>query len=1144
MTSPLNPPGPPPSTEEGLLDKVSRRLMSCWASGARVPVEHFLLENPALAADSATVFELVLLESALREDLNDPPSLSELVTRFPTLAASLELQVAFRDGLRQSTAVQASSDGASPRVHFSIKGYEIGRVIGRGGMATVYEARQLSLNRRVALKMLAVGPLSDTQHLGRLQTEAEAVSRLQHPNVVQIHEVGTHDGQPFLALELVEGGTLADRLRNGPLTPSVAAELIETLARAVHSVHEHGIVHRDIKPANVLFTQPTDGTARETPKLSDFGLAKLTDGTSHPTRTGETLGTPAYMAPEQVVGSRDVGPTTDVYGLGAVFYECLTGQPPFRGGNVAEAMFRVSQHDPVPPSRLQPGVPRDLQTICLKCLEKSPNKRYQCAAELADDLGRFRRGEPVLARPLGSVGRAWKQVRRRPLVAALLLCLATTVVVGLTGVTWKWREADRRADGEANEREKAEINLYRSRVSQAALLWQSNNVAAAKELLAACVPAEGQPDRRGWEWNYLSRLLEPGVATLPQQAWVRELAVSPDGRELAVACGDPVHKEGEKGFGELVVINLDTHATIWRFGEEETVAVAYSPDGRFLASATADGTVRVFDRATRREHFVWQVGKEHIGLCFRPDGRYLAILSGLPADRLVVRDLESGEEAAGRQSGSLRGMYPRPIYSPDGQRVIAVQPSKALQLWNPVTKQEQDVGDGTNTQAAAFLGPSNLVTVGNAGAEIWDLTVPKSEPRRLFGHTGMVCAVAVHPTGTALATGGTDHTVRVWDARTARESLVLRGHTWTVRSVVFTPDGRHIISGGQDKAIKIWDATHDPRGQLLPPTSPAKAVWVNAVAFTPDGRVRRASSGSDHGDGKTKTWSVADGRLLGEAPLTGVTRELSWPRCYAEFSPDGARVVSIDDLAPHVLKSWDAETGRELTAYHGHTDRIRAVAVSPDGRRMASAAWEKRVERTVSEVRVWDADTGFERATIEVPYCRVIGLAISPDGRRLAVGGVGTAYGSSDATASIWDIETGKQIGEPTGHGGAVTGVTFSPDGRRIASVGMDGQLCLIDAATGRVVHRVATVRSPTCVAYHPSGRRLAVVGYEGVVSVRDGKDGMEVLQLSGLVGNWKGDVAFDARVRFSADGGWLVSTNWEGSLSLWNGREIVVTGR
>jgi WD40 repeat protein/tRNA A-37 threonylcarbamoyl transferase component Bud32 len=783
------------------------------------------------------------VESALREDLGDPPALSELVIRFPALAASLQLQVAFRDGLRQATAVRAVPEGAGP-IHFAIKGYEIGRVIGRGGMATVYEARQLGLNRRVALKMLSVGPLSDPQHLGRLKTEAEAVSRLQHPNVVQIHEVGTYEGQPFLALELVEGGTLADRLRNGSIPPLVAAELIETLARAVYSVHEHGIVHRDIKPANVLFTLPMDGASHGIPKLSDFGLAKLTDGTSHPTRTGETLGTPAYMAPEQVVGSRDVGPTTDVYGLGAVFYECLTGQPPFRGGNVAEAMFRVSQHDPIPPSRLQPGVPRDLQTICLKCLEKSPKKRYQSAAELADDLGRFRRGEPVHARPLGSVGRVWKQVRRRPLVAALFLSLIVTVIAGLLGVTWKWREANWRADGEAKEREKAEIHLYRSRVSQAALLWQSNNIGAAKELLAECVPAPGQPDYRGWEWNYLSRLLEPEVATLHQRSWVRELAVSPDGHELAIACGDPLHKKEERGDGELVLIDLDTHTPVWQFSDGDTVAVAYSPDGRFLASATANGNVRVFDRSTRREQFVWRMGQEKIGLCFHPDSRYLAIFSGLPTDRLVVRDLQSGEEVAARQIGSTSGLYPKPSYSPDGQRIIAVQPNKTLQLWNPLSKQEQDVGDGTNIQTAAFLGSNHLVTVGDAGGAIWDLTAPKSEPRRLFGHTGMVCAVAVHPNGTLLATGGTDHTVRIWDARTAREILVLRGHTWTVQSVVFTPDGKHIISGGQDKTVKIWDATRNPRGRLFPPTSPANAVWVNASTSFRAGRTRRSRYGT------------------------------------------------------------------------------------------------------------------------------------------------------------------------------------------------------------------------------------------------------------------------------------------------------------
>jgi tetratricopeptide (TPR) repeat protein len=315
-----------------------------------------------------------------------------------------------------------------------IGSYAVLKVLGTGGMAAVYLARQARPRRLVALKMLLAGAPAGGERLARFRAETAVVARLRHPNIVQIHEAGEHGGRPYYAMELLEGGTLAQKLAAMPLEPLAAARLLQTVAGAVHHAHHQGVVHRDLKPGNILLA--ADGT----PKVADFGLAKSLapdDDTTadYRTETGAILGTPAYMAPEQAIAGRNVGPAADTYALGAILYECLTGRPPFKAANVLETLEQVRSQDPVPVSRLQPKVPRDLQTICLKCLEKDPARRYASAQELADDLGRLLRGEPIRARPVSRRERLTKWVRRKPALAALLgvsaLSLAALVAGGL-----------------------------------------------------------------------------------------------------------------------------------------------------------------------------------------------------------------------------------------------------------------------------------------------------------------------------------------------------------------------------------------------------------------------------------------------------------------------------------------------------------------------------------------------------------------------------------------------------------------------------------------------------------------------------------------------------------------------------------------
>jgi len=353
--------------------------------------------------------------------------------------------------LYKASRPSAAATGVSPAV--AVPGYEILGELGRGGMGVVYQALQVRLNRVVALKVLLEGNHAGTETLARFRTEAEAAARLRHPHIVPIHEVGEHDGRPFLILEYVAGGSLKQHLDGTPQSARQAARLVQVLARAVHCAHEHGVIHRDLKPANILLD------AEGQPHITDFGLAKMLDAGASPngpTQTGVVVGTPSYMAPEQAAGeARQIGPAVDVYALGAMLYELLTGRPPFRAATTQETLLQVQQDEPVPPRRLQPRTPRDLETACLKCLQKDPRKRYASAGDLADDLGRFADGQPIQARPTGVWERGVKWARRRPTAAALVV-VSFLAVVGLLALGLGSNQALREAAEEsARERQHA-----------------------------------------------------------------------------------------------------------------------------------------------------------------------------------------------------------------------------------------------------------------------------------------------------------------------------------------------------------------------------------------------------------------------------------------------------------------------------------------------------------------------------------------------------------------------------------------------------------------------------------------------------------------------------------------------------------------
>jgi len=461
--------GPEPECPGPLLRLLLSHQRGAWRRGEHTLVETYLFQHQSLGSDTQAVLDLIYNEIVLREETGASPPLEEYLRRFPELASELRLQFELEQAIQSTTALEgenhqtvvgsALARPAPPSIP-SIPGYEILGELGRGGMGVVYKARQLRLNRIVALKMILAGDHASQDAGLRFLAEAESVARLHHPHIVQIFAFGDREGRSFYEMEYVAGGCLSDRLDGMPRPPRDAARLVETLARAIHEAHQHGIVHRDLKPANILLT--ADGI----PKIADFGLAKWLDVEKGLTRTQLIVGSPSYMAPEQTgQSSTPVGPGADVYALGAILYELLTGRPPFQAATVLETLEQVRWDEPIPPSRLQPKLPRDLVTICLKCLEKEPARRYASSSELADDLRRFDTGQMIGARRVGGHERLWRWCRREPVVASLALAL----LAGLIGVASQWWRAEFHLKGAIHHRRQAEESARKQGVAYRAL---------------------------------------------------------------------------------------------------------------------------------------------------------------------------------------------------------------------------------------------------------------------------------------------------------------------------------------------------------------------------------------------------------------------------------------------------------------------------------------------------------------------------------------------------------------------------------------------------------------------------------------------------------------------------------------------------
>jgi WD40 repeat protein len=966
---------------------------------------------------------------------------------------------------------QSVGDGAAPP---PIPGYEILAELGRGGMGVVYQARQLGLNRVVALKMILAGGHADGAALGRFRQEAEAVARLQHPGIVQVHETGTHDGLPYFSLEFVGGGTLARRLAAGPLPAREAASLIAALAAAVHYAHTQGIIHRDLKPANVLLTR--EGT----PKVTDFGLAKSLDAGAGQTRSGDVIGTPSYMAPEQARGkSKEIGPLCDVYALGAILYECLTGRPPFHAATTIDTIIQVTSQEPVAPRQLQPQLPRDLETVALKCLQKDPRRRYASVAALADDLGRFLRGEPIAARPVGAAERAWRWCRRNPAVAALAAGVAVSLVAGIAVAAYFAVIADRRATlaeqsaqkerdarDEADEaRRKADDNattaneerkvsdrlrdlardqldganrrVYVGDIRAAYRAAEQGRLVRMLQFLELQHPQPRQPDPRGWEWYYLRGLAFGGDPVLRGHlSYADALAWSPDGGRLASASS------------ELPPRGLPLRIWDAATGQEAVTcpgaaggvtALAWAPDGRALASASALGAVQLLD--TERGEVLRSLEK-HTGrvfaLAFSPDGKRLATAG---ADKLVVWNVADGAVVFARD---VRSSVRRVAWNRDGSR-LASGDDAAVRVWNAaggLVRRLVLVG-GHQQPEFAWLPDGDRLAWEDTASSIQVVDVTSGTVRATCsGHALGAEGLVLSRDGKYLAASGAG-LLRVWTTGTGGSPVF----TTAGERPTWGPDTLLAVTLPDAAAVCVFDVARRALTRRLD----GHLASVYALAWSPT-KPRLASTGAD---GTVRLWDAAETPSVAALPDLPGLMALAWrPDC-------GRLALAVEDGTVHI---WDREsrklvgtltTGLPLTG-------PEAIDWSPDGKSLAVAGGEW-VRGTVA-VAVWDVASGQKQRDFPV-YRRQSANRVrwSPDGRYLAV--------DRYLKVEVWDVAAGKQAAEIDC--GEVSALAWSRNSDRLAAGG----------AYGTKVLHLSTAKqdpwwqpkSPSALALSPDGRSMAV---------------------------------------------------------------------
>jgi serine/threonine protein kinase/WD40 repeat protein len=973
-----------------------------------------------------------------------------------------------------------------------IKGYEILEEIGRGGMGIVYKACQRDLNRLVAIKMLLLRTGTTPQTRIRFLQEAELAARLQHPNIVQVHEISHQEQRAFLVMEFVEGGSLSHKCDGRPQPAVEATRLVEVLARAIGHAHRKGVLHRDLKPGNVLLT------AEGVPKIADFGLATCIGLESGLTSPGDLLGTPGYMAPEQVKQrERQIGPATDVYGLGAILYELLTGRPPITGTDLMDVLVRLREEEVIPPCRLQLSVPRDLETVCLKCLQKDPRHRYASAEALADDLCRFLDGKPTIARPVSLPERAWRWAKRNPTLAATLGAVALLLVVLAIGSTISavlFRgERDRAVDaeGRAETARRATQDLLARRLQSVAGEVRAMRLRGERGAYYRGMPKLRETLAQARELGAPEEVIRAIRDEIGNLLTIGDIEITRELHDLPAGAGWIVFSP-----------NLDRYATI-RIGGVMTVhetgtgkeisklpvpvpltpwPASFTPDGRLYLFSGVDKKVYCWNVDTPKAILRWN--HDGYSVVPSPDGKVALYSHGNPNTTVIV-EVQTGKEIRRLSQGVLP--HPHPIHPDrpwamltDAKKLIAVDYRTGKEIGSV-----PDYGDVCWHPSAPVVAVGSYVE--NHRINLWDVTTGRRVVPPLIGHSSPGVIPLFDRSGRYLLTADWSEIVRVWDASTGR--LVFQTPLKRNGHIQFGPDGETAAATSQGQRLAFFRTYPGEGLRIVPPANRESVGFWPRLAIEPGGRVIAASQ---HGS-RTSLLDAENGRELcalpGKRTLVGSNRvdgsllvvgeggvdrwpvrhergiyrvgppeHLALPRYDHELcgvSADG-RVIAIPNYnrGGFVLNRMLRGGFQPTEPQHD----VRNMDVSPDGR------WVVASSHIAGEVSVYDARTGKreQRLILDGGNAR-----FSPGGRWV---GVYAAHGASTLfRASTWELV--RPLGDSE--------VAFSSDDK-LAAVGEGyGVIRLIGTEIGQEITRLETSDKTQLhpLEFSPDGGRLYALG-------------------------------------------------------------------